>query len=207
MDRSEIDPRIGELHFITSIANVPSIQSRGILSNKLMQGIPHTSVANDEVQERRERVKVPSGLPLHQYANLYIDSRNPMLYTRMTNGTDDLCVLRVDVSVMTLPGVVVTDENAARDYVQFFSPSEAMAKLDIDRIYAHNWKHDDEIETYVHKGIKCTEVLIPHRVDSKYITGAYVPDAPTKESLRQLGFDRVIAIRPDHFFNKTIRRR
>jgi len=208
MDRSDIDPRIQELHFITPIVNVPSILSRGILSNKLMQGIPHTSAANSEVQERREQVKVPSGLPLHQYANLYIDSRNPMLYTRMTNGSDDLCVLRIDISVMTLPGVVVTDENAARDYVQFLSPSEAMAKLDIGRIYSRYWNHDDDpLETWIHKGIKCTEVLVPHHVRPEYIAGAYVPDAVTKEALRLLGFDREISVKPDHFFNKTIRRR
>jgi hypothetical protein len=180
----------------------------GILSNALIKPTPHLSVANNEVQERRDQVRVPNGLLLHQYANLYIDSRNPMLFFLMSNSDNDLCVLRVDTSVMRLPGVVLTSANAARDLVQFMSLSEAMAMLNIDRIYAQYWVHDDDpIDTWIHKGEKCAEVLIPHRVDPTFIVGAYVPDGITRDELHQLGFDKDISVKPYKFFNRTIRRR
>jgi len=205
MNGVEIDPRITELHFITPISNIPSIIQRGILSNALIKSTHHLSVANNEVQERRDQVRVPNGLLLHQYANLYIDSRNPMLFTLMSNSDKDLCVLRIDTSVMRFPGVVLTSANAARDLVQFMSLSEAMARLNIDRIYAQYWVHDDDpIDTWMHKGEKCAEVLIPHKVDPPFIIGAYVPDSRTRDALLQLGFDKDISVRPDKFFNKRI---
>ena len=60
-----------ELHYITPLANLRSIIERGILSHQKAEKIVHRSVAMDEIQERRKKVVVPGGRPLHQYVNLY----------------------------------------------------------------------------------------------------------------------------------------
>jgi ssDNA thymidine ADP-ribosyltransferase, DarT len=82
MERAELD----ELHYITPIENVLSICEHGILSHNRMRklGLVHTSVAMQEVQDIRKGVMVPgsAGKPLHEYANLYICARNPMLLKR-----------------------------------------------------------------------------------------------------------------------------
>ena len=59
-----------ELHYITTIRNVPSILSKGILSHKLAKKINHNSVAMEVIQERRKNKIVPGGRPLHEYVNL-----------------------------------------------------------------------------------------------------------------------------------------
>jgi len=66
---------LDELHYITPIKNMGSICTMGILSHKKAEKIPHQSVAMDEIQERRKKVVVPGGRPLHQYVNLYFHAR------------------------------------------------------------------------------------------------------------------------------------
>src|SRR6266700_4454047 len=107
-----------ELGYITPIATVPSILQRGILSHRRAERTPHESIALQGVQDRRAKVMVPNGLELHQYANLYVCPRNPMLFKKKDRH-EDICVLRVSPKVLDLPNVVVTDVNAARGYVRF----------------------------------------------------------------------------------------
>lgn len=75
MDRA----KLRELHCITPIANIPSVLTAGILSHRRAAAVSHESVADPEIQARRARVRVPGGRPLHEYANLYITARNPMM--------------------------------------------------------------------------------------------------------------------------------
>lgn len=52
---------IRELHYIVAIGNIPSILENGILCYELTSNIAHTSVALEEVQERRAKKKNPWG--------------------------------------------------------------------------------------------------------------------------------------------------
>jgi hypothetical protein len=72
LKRSELE----ELHYITPIDNLRSIVKHGILSNRQAKRLKHASVAVDEIQERRAKILVPGGRPLHHYACLYICGRN-----------------------------------------------------------------------------------------------------------------------------------
>lgn len=56
-----------ELHYITPIENLLSIFEHGILSHSRAEDLDHQSVAMNEVQERRAKVKVPGGRRLHEY--------------------------------------------------------------------------------------------------------------------------------------------
>ena len=67
------------LYNIQAIDNVQSIMQRGLLSNERASKINHVSIVMNEVQVRRDMVRIPNGLKLHQYANLYFDPWNPML--------------------------------------------------------------------------------------------------------------------------------
>ena len=107
-----------ELHFITPIANVPSILAVGIVCHRRAQQLPHASVAMDEIQERRKDRLIPGAGHLHDHANLYLYARNAMLFKRRERHAE-LCVLRVSLAVLDLPNVVIADQNAASDYVRF----------------------------------------------------------------------------------------
>lgn len=163
-----------ELHYITLIETVPSIMQHGILSHTLADQLPHRSVAMPEIQERRRNKQIPGARMLHDYANLYFDAHNAML-SKCRNRNNEICVLRVNSDVLDLPGVIVTDRNAATDLVRFRPMAEGLEHLDAARLFARYWTHQDDLYDQArHKAEKCAEVLVSDKVDTEAIIGAYV---------------------------------
>jgi len=81
-----------EFQNIMPISNIPSVLNHGILSHEMGSRLPHTSVALQSAQDSRDQVRIPNGLKLHQYANVYFHARNPMMSLRR-NEANKLCVL------------------------------------------------------------------------------------------------------------------
>ena len=169
MERHEL----AELHYITPIANVPSILQLGILSHSRSKSVQHESVAMHEIQDRRAKVAVPGGRKLHDYVNLYICARNPMMYKRQAHHRE-LCVLRVRPDIIDLDRVVITDRNASSDYARFEAAPAGLRIVDLEMTFAEYWTDADQILEWKKKAAKCAEVLVPDRVKPDYITGAYV---------------------------------
>jgi hypothetical protein len=143
------------------------------------------SVASPQVQQRRARKTVPGGLPLHDYANLYIDARNPVMYV-LRGGHLDLCVLRVSLDVLDLPGTVIADGNAADHMTYFDASPDGLATIDRDMVLAASWM-DPNPEIYCEKKrVRCAEVLVPYRVAPQFVLGAYVSCARALGNLRAL---------------------
>ena len=194
-----MDPRVTEFHCITPLENIPSVLERGILSHERAARLAHRSVAMDEVQERRDGKQVPGGRRLHQYANLYFHARNPMLY-KLQGRAEELCVLRVSRLVRKLDGVVFADRNASSDYVRFLDPSQ-WRLLDYEAILAPDWRHPgDAVAYYRHKSQKCAEVLVPNRVEPRFLAGAYVVNDAVEGRLVGLGFRLPTGVNPMLFF-------
>lgn len=193
-----MDPRVAELHCIMPIANLSSVLAHGILSYERAARLRHESVAMQPVQDRRDQKQVPRGLRLHQYANLYFDARNPMLYKRHGEATA-LCVLRISLDALKIPGTVVTDSNAASDYARFLHPSQ-WEYINFDDVLAADWTHDDRRRYFQHKSRKCAEVLVPHRVPQQYVSGAYVVDVVARARLAAVAPGLPVAIVPGMFF-------
>lgn len=190
--------RVTELHNIMPITNIPSVLEHGILSHERCTQLPHADVSMTDVQDKRDKVQVPGGRRLHQYANLYFHARNPMMSAR-NHQAANLCVLRVSTAVFGLEGVVISDQNAASKYVRFRSPG-ALNELNFDKIYAEDWRHpDDQIAYWQHKSMKCAEVLVPDCIESKYIQGAYVVSQEAERQLLQQSFALPIEVNP-HIF-------
>jgi ssDNA thymidine ADP-ribosyltransferase, DarT len=124
-----------ELHFITPFQNLSSIAHHGILCHERAARLSHASIAMESVQERRSKVRVPGGLRLHEYANLYFNARNTMMYVR-THKHLSIGVVSVRPAVLDGKGVVIADRNASTDAVEFGTPEEMLPKLDYDTIFA-----------------------------------------------------------------------
>jgi hypothetical protein len=181
------------------IANIGSVMTHGVLSYERAAKLPHHSVAMQPVQDKRDQKQVPGGLKLHQYANLYFHARNPMLFKRQAEAPN-LCILRVSIHVLKLEGAVISDQNAASDYVRFLHPRQWQL-LDFDAIYAMDWRHPNDLAAYYrHRSRKCAEVLIPQRVETRFITGAYVVDDEARAGLSALGFALPATPNPMLFF-------
>lgn len=195
---------IKELHNIMPIANIPSVMEHGILSHNLRRRlrIRSCSVAMNVIQDRRKKKTVMGGRSLHDYANLYFDVHNPML-SKVREYNDEICVLRISPEVLDLPEVVISDRNAAADFVSFYPYPDGLEKLDFDLIYARFWLHrDNPMREFRHKTIKCAEVLVPNRVEPQYILGAYVYNTRAKKSLKDEDFSGNINVKSELFFNQ-----
>jgi hypothetical protein len=190
---------ITEFHYITPIANVPSILVNGIVCHTRAKTVPHLSVAMEKVQAKRANRSVPSGHPLHSYANLYFTARNPMLYV-LRDHHRDLAVLRIDPSILDLPEVVIADGNASSEYTRFYPSPTGLSNLRDELIFAEYWTDDDLFEYWNKKRIKCAEVLVPDQVDPSLIMSSYVSGRESEVRLRELGITHPIDIRPWLFF-------
>jgi len=189
-----------ELYYIVHLDNIPSIIQHGILCHADAEKYDHETVALEQVQERREKKSVPQGLTLHKYVNLYFNPRNPMMYLRRTQ-FNELCVLGVDASVITTPGVVVSDMNASKDLCRFMTWEDAMVSLDFEAIYAKYWNHpEDEELSKLHKGVICAEVLVPASVSYAHVIKAFTATSSVAARLQSLGFNKTIYIEPNMFF-------
>jgi hypothetical protein len=191
--------RVTEFHNIMPLENLRSVLRHGILSHERARKLTHSDISLPDIQERRERIKVPGGRFLHQYANLYFHARNPMMFRRQDEA-NDICVLRVSTLVLNLPGTVITDRNASADFVRFLALG-SLNQLPLERIYAEDWRHPNNLlEFQKHKKQKCAEVLVPDVVLPEYITGIYVVRKKIKSKLVKSEFPLPIKIHPNLFF-------
>lgn len=197
MNKTEIE----ELHFITYIKNVPSIFQLGILSrNRIIRdNVQFEDISEPGVQDLRKGKKIPgTSKELHDYVNFYFDAHNPMLSVRRSKN-NRICVLRINKDILDLEKVVVTDMNAARN-CRFMSVEEGLLSLDRDIVYMVNWKdRDDSLNEYRQAGIKCAEILVPERLDSRYIIGAYVANRVALDAFKQVS-DLHVVINCSLFF-------
>jgi hypothetical protein len=190
-----------ELHYITPIANILSILKLGILSHRQIKRrqVKSVSVALPGVQERRESKLIPGAKPLHEYVNLYICARNPMMYLRRSHH-EALCVLQIDPTVLTLPKVVIADGNAASGPTAFWPAPSGLAKINKDAVFAEWWTDPDPFVLWENRRVKCAEVLVPDKLDARFIGGAYVSCAPAERALRAAAPGIAITIDPHMFF-------
>ena len=178
---------ISELHYITPMKNVPSILQRGILSHNRAAKLQHDDISMREIQDVRANKRVPGGLPLHDYANLYFNGRNKMMAKRRPEH-DRLCVLRVSTGVLNMPEAVIADQNASSKYALFLPSPLGMQKLHREEIFVRSWKcPDDHIREWRLGSLVCAELLVPHVIDPSLILGAYVLDAAACSKFNALG--------------------
>lgn len=191
---------IAELQYITPIENVPSILEHGILSNCQAARLAHTSVAMEEIQDRRRNKQIPGAHLLHEYANLYFDAHNPMLSKRRDQN-DLICVLRIEHSVLDLPGVIVADRNAASDYVRFYPAADGIQALDRDMVFARFWINAaDPFDEMIRKSVKCAEVLVPDQIEPRFVISAYVANERALWAFQALNTQLPVAVNSGMFF-------
>ncbi|WP_214103260.1 DUF4433 domain-containing protein [Acrocarpospora catenulata] len=195
MDRSLVT----ELHFITPFDNLHSIARLGILCHNQAESVPHLSIAETSVQDLRRKVRLSNGLWLHDYANLYFDARNPMMYVRRSR-RHATAVVRVNPSVLDIPGAVVTDGNAATGGTRFFASPQGLTHLDEQRVYAEWWTDDNPWDQAERKRQRCSEVLIPGYVPPAYLMGCYVYNARSEQVCQSLAAGLGVVVKPHVFF-------
>ncbi len=184
MKRSDIT----QLYFICHINDLTSIFTHGILSHNGVRKnrLRPTPIADPVIQARRKKIVVPgTSRQLHDYANLYFNARNPMLFKRR-DIHEDLCVLGIMPTILDENGVIITDGNASSDYRGFYDPRWGLTNLEKELIFAEDWTHENKYEYWRRKRCICAEVLVPKRIDPEFIQRIYVSCNTSQEKVRHL---------------------
>jgi len=106
------------LYYITHIDNLASILERGILSHSVVERdkIEHTAIYDKEIIAMRKGITIPDGRSLWDFANLYFQPRNAMLYRVVFfSGVDrnDVIIIGIKDSVLNREDIFITTGNAA----------------------------------------------------------------------------------------------
>ncbi|WP_249029397.1 DUF4433 domain-containing protein [Tannockella kyphosi] len=192
------------LYNINDLRNLESIFMYGLLSKNSLINLGIATpidLSDHEVQKIRETKKVPNHAYLHDYANLYIDARNPMMYRISRNrNIDDVCVICVDKKVLDIEGTIVSDRNAAAEIALFDAPKEALKHLDFPLILAKYWKDDDYLIEIEKKSKKCAEVLVYNSVPIQYLVKIKVATKQAKSLVEEFSLGVPIEIDKNIFF-------
>ncbi|HIJ70921.1 MAG TPA: DUF4433 domain-containing protein [Planctomycetes bacterium] len=175
---------IKELFYITHIDNVPSILRQGILSHEVInaQNLSFTPIYDEDIVSRRSLKTVPGGQSLWAFANLYFQPRNAMLYRVIHEKTfERIVVIGVRKDVMSLPGALLTDGNAASSPTKII-PKPETRKADWDEIIRNTqrewWSEADGSKRKI-----MAECLIPQKIPPDYVQNIYTANLKIKEKV------------------------
>lgn len=197
-----------ELHYLTSLSNLASICERGVLSHDLAAKLPHVDLSNQQIQDTRKGKKVAyagqqRSRRLHSYANVFLHGRNSMLKELCFRcGHARIAVVQIGVDVLELADVVIADQNAASKYVRFYASPQGLRYLDEDYVFARDWGDPtvDEIDYWRRKSRRSAEVLIPDRISTRYVRGAYVSCEDARAQCLAAELPLVVTVDADLFF-------
>ena len=107
----------------------------------------------------------------------------------------DLAVVAVDVGVLDIPGVVVSDRNAGAYMPLFQDPAAGIEALDAAVVRARYWNEQT-------KQRRQAEVLVPDAIPPNHLLHIYVRTAATADNLRALTVETEcnVLINADLFF-------
>ena len=206
---------INKLYYITHIDNIPSILKLGILSHRLIEEskvkifsffkkkVKYTSIYNEEIISLRKNRKTADNRSLWQYANLYFQPRNPMLYRVVCEqSAENLAVLGIDIKIVKLDGVFVSIGNAAcmeSDLLTVSESKQAIRQLK-DILNCDWWKDEDGSKRKI-----MAECLVPEKVPPNYINEIYVSNDKIAQKIKKSFSNEIQVIpEPKMFFNNPI---
>ncbi len=191
---------VKSLYYITHLDNVPSILKLGILSHRRIEEehIAFTRIYDDRIVARRHERMTPDGKSLWDYANLFFQPRNPMLYRVISEKQKDhLAILAIRPQVLDLPGVLIATGNAAHHLSQVLPLEEGLEALaEIRSVLKSDWwKEEDGSKRKI-----MAECLVPDGVPPEYIYSVYVASERAIAELRAKVRTNLAIVREPHMF-------
>ncbi|MFH1004794.1 MAG: DarT ssDNA thymidine ADP-ribosyltransferase family protein [Bacteroidota bacterium] len=199
--------KVKQLFYITHIDNVDSILRHGIMSHKMIEEskIPFTRIYDAQIVSSRQNRKTPDDKSLWEYANVYLQARNPMLYRVLCEkNAAEIAVIGIDRSIMTTPGTFFSAGNAAS------SLSEIVPIKDSGKVYkeikncleSQWWKDEDGSKRKI-----MAECLIPSHISPEYLRTIYVSNDTNAEKIKKIavGYKVHIIPEPQLFFESSVK--
>ncbi|WP_082794303.1 DUF4433 domain-containing protein [Thauera humireducens] len=179
---------VHSLWHITHRDNIKSILDDGVVSNtQAFSEFKPIDISNQDVQKRRERIEPFYNRKVHDYAPLYINVRNPMLYVRK-HLQNELCLLEISLSVLDSYDYLYTDGNAASRETRFYREVKDLIYMPWDVLRASYWNDFTD-----GKRKRCAEVLIFPFVAPDYIVRVHCASPETARMVRSYGCEAVVS--------------
>jgi hypothetical protein len=199
-------PDIKGLFYITHVNNIKSILRHGILSHALVEErkVPFTPIYDAQIVSNRRQRKTPNGKSLWDYANLYFQPRNPMLY-RVINEKDkkDIAIVGVLPDILKQPNAFVSTGNAASLPSDILPVKEGLKAIhQMRKVIDSEWWNDTDGS----KRKIMAECLVPELIPSNLIQAIYVANHSIADKLRNdLQSSIPVIPEPHMFFQPTWR--
>lgn len=176
-------------YHLTHQVNLLGILEHGILSwtEVRARGLNPVDISLAAAQQWRENKEPVYLRKIHDYAPLYLNPKNPMLFSRREM-QKQLVILEISPSVMLGNQYLYADGNAASHDTQF-STDQTILERSLRALEADYWEdfHDG-------KRRRCAEVLIHPSVAPRFIVRAVCNNRPLAE---QVGRDTHLAVTVD----------
>lgn len=174
------DYGINYLYHMTHKNNLEKILQTGLKShndarnNNLMQN----DIANNDVNNRRNKIEPIYNRSLHDYVPLYFNPKNSMLYVQ--NNRKDIVILAIDRMLIYDTNAIFTDGNAANKPTKFYNDICNLNQLNWDCIKADYWKDFED-----GKRKRMAEILLFPDIPSKYIQKIYCNNLDTLQFIQE----------------------
>ena len=178
------------LYYITHRDNLKSILKKGILShNKAYtwwdRNIMKRKIIYDSsiIKRRKDRKDQElKGKSLLDYANVYFQARNPMLYRVIKEaGSENIVVLEINSNIIDISGIFITDGNAASSVTQLFEDvNKGLSALNQEQFEREYWSAEDGSNRKI-----MAEVLVHDHIPKEKIIGIYTANSKVADQIRK----------------------
>ncbi len=187
------------LYYITHIENLPSILQRGILCHRRVEEekIKFTPIYDSDIVKERRDKQLPGGRNLWDFANLYFQPRNAMLFRVVFYSgvsKEDIIIIGIKNSILNRNDIFITTGNAASTPTKFLSGKDIQTHIKQIR------EKTDKEWWAVEDGSKrelMAECLVPDNISPDYISEIYVPNHNSLEKVKSKINGKNIPIIPE----------
>ena len=154
------------LYHLTHKNNLESILAHGLLSHDTSynKNLTNYTISNsDVVNIRATKTESINKKKINEYAPLYINPRNPMLYVKKEI-QNDIIIICFERSLIYNKGSIFTDGNAVNFPTKFYNNLEDLNKINWQCLNSRFW-----IDYPDGKRICCAEVLVYSNIPSSKI--------------------------------------
>lgn len=204
------------LYYIAHFENIPSILEKGILSHHSIENdtIKHQRIYNKEIVDLRQGRIVSNGLSLWNFANIYFQPRNAMLYSVIHKASiNNIAILFINKEILNKKDIFVTTGNAAAQDSEIIPIEQASSRFWSQLKKETNkewWNNEDGSKRKI-----MAECLVPERIAPNYIETIYVAEHSFREKLSKIIADAgikkfktsQIIVDPKKFFQPDLARR
>jgi len=171
--------QITGFYYITHINNIISILKNGIFSHEqiIKRDIQYTRIYDAQIVSNRGNKQINGGKNLWNFANVYFQPRNPMLY-RVIHEKDvnEIAVICINPDIINRPDIYITNGNAANNITEIY-PSGAITSKLTSEILRNTFNVEWWTEEDGSKRTIMAECLIPDVIPAEEINSIYVANA------------------------------